>query len=197
MFEGQHPVGASRRELDDLLGRARAGDSHASQELFDKYAKHFLAVIRRKIARRLRTIFDSTDFLQEMRLELFFNNLQAECASIESFQSFLAKVAENQVLSANRKFLDRQRRNLHREVPLERMTSAQEPIDGDPDPEVIAMEHEEWDRLLEGQNAINRQVLELLRAGFTHREVAAVLRINEKHIRRLLGRMQEKNSCAG
>jgi DNA-binding NarL/FixJ family response regulator len=48
------------------------------------------------------------------------------------------------------------------------------------------MAEEEWDRLAQGQPASKVQILNLLRQGFTHQEIADKIGINEKTIRRLI-----------
>jgi DNA-directed RNA polymerase specialized sigma24 family protein len=151
-------IGSKRNGLEELLRQAQNGNAGAAQELFDNYAKHFLTVIRRRIARRLRTVFDSADFLQEARIALFSGNLQGQCKSVESFLAFLTKVAENHVLKANRKYLDCQSRNLNREVPLEQISEDDEPSAPRCSPFGRAMEKDEWDRLLKNQPLDRRQL---------------------------------------
>jgi len=188
------PARPARRTLDDLLARARAGDSEAAQELFSKHAKHFLRGIRHKLARRLRTIFDSKDFMQETRIELHTSKFLEACSSVDAFLAFLTSIAENQVLEANRKYLDYQRHNLNREVPLDTVSgNEQEPAARQASASEVLIEKEEWERLLQGQPLLYRQMAELIRQGYTQREVASLFHVHEKTVHRAIAKIMEKH----
>jgi RNA polymerase sigma factor (sigma-70 family) len=178
------------QELEELR-RARDGDTGAAQRLFDKYAKSFLLVIRRNLTRRLRTIFDSDDFLQEARMELLRKNLAETCESPEAFLKYLTKVAQNKVLQANRKYLDYQRKNLKREIPLSTMSEQEEPAVKESGACELMIKFEQWERLLRGKSELHRAIINLIRRGFTHREVADRLQINENYVRRWLAKLRE------
>lgn len=60
-----------KKPLDDLFLEARTGCAAAVQELFDNYAHFFLIVVRHRMTRKLRRLYDSDDFLQEVRTSLF------------------------------------------------------------------------------------------------------------------------------
>jgi RNA polymerase sigma factor (sigma-70 family) len=178
------------QELEEILRRARDGDTGAAQQLFDKYAKSFLLVIRRNLGGRLRTILDSEDFLQEARMELFTKNLAESCESPEAFLKFMTKVAQNKVLQANRKYLDYQGKNLKREIPLDTMSEQEEPAVKESGVCELMIKHEQWERLLRGKSKLHRAIINLIRRGFTHREVADKLQINENYVRRWLAKLK-------
>jgi DNA-directed RNA polymerase specialized sigma24 family protein len=180
----------NRESLEALLLEARNGNPEAAQRLFDKYAKHFLTVIRHRLAPRVRSVFDSDDFLQETRMALFANRLHEDCTSVESFVAFLTRVAENKVLAANRKFLDYRRRSLKREVSLAGIPDEQIPAAPRCSPAVAALANDEWESLLKDRPLVYRKILEKLRQGFTHCEIATALQINERFVRRVLVKIQ-------
>ena len=49
---------------DDLLDRLARGDSDAAETLFEVYTPYLRAVVRRQLADRLRSKFDSADVVQ-------------------------------------------------------------------------------------------------------------------------------------
>jgi DNA-directed RNA polymerase specialized sigma24 family protein len=111
--------------------------------------------------------------------------------------AFLTKVVENQVLATNRKFLDYRRRSLKREVPLAGIPDEQIPAAPQCSPAVAALANDEWESLLKSQPPVYRCILEKLRQGFTHCEIASALQINERSIRRVLVKIQEGKKGAG
>src|SRR5947209_210111 len=107
--------------LEALLQRAHDGDKDAEQELFTAFAPVFLRVVRSSLANRVRTVMDSTDVLQYARMLLFEKNLTDGCRSVGSFLALMTKVVERQTLQANRENLDAARRDLRREVHVDRL----------------------------------------------------------------------------
>src|SRR5262249_14283511 len=63
----------SQQELRGLMERIRAGSQEAARELCDRYGSHILRVVRRKLDKKLRSKFDSVDFLQSVWTSFFVN----------------------------------------------------------------------------------------------------------------------------
>ena len=51
-------------ELNDLLSRARAGDDDAIRDFLSRFEQEVTTMVRSRLPRKLRTQFDSTDFVQ-------------------------------------------------------------------------------------------------------------------------------------
>lgn len=54
------------------------------------------------------------------------------------------------------------------------------------------MADELWERLLQGEPMRNRRIIELRRAGHTHKEIARELGLNEKTVRRTIRRILDE-----
>jgi DNA-directed RNA polymerase specialized sigma24 family protein len=64
---------ASHNQIEDLFHKARAGDAEAAQELVERWVPYLLREIRQRLnlTPRLRSLYDSEDFLQEVRLQVY------------------------------------------------------------------------------------------------------------------------------
>src|SRR5262245_25661332 len=58
------------QEVDDLLGRARAGDGDALAELFDRHRDRLRQMVRLRLDKRLHGRLDPSDVLQEAYLDV-------------------------------------------------------------------------------------------------------------------------------
>ena len=54
---------------------------------------------------------------------------------------------------------------------------------------------EEWDRLVQGRPFHHVRILEMLRQGYTHAEIAAELGFNEKTVQRLIQKIKTASRC--
>src|SRR5437870_1062206 len=61
----------SDESLDVLLGRARAGDARAVNELFQRYRERLKRMVGLRLDDRLRGRVDPSDVIQEAQLEVF------------------------------------------------------------------------------------------------------------------------------
>jgi RNA polymerase sigma-70 factor (ECF subfamily) len=182
----------SQHEFNALMERVRAGSEDAARELLRLYGEHILRVVRRRLHRKLRSKFDSSDFVQAVWASFFaqaphrytFDKPQALIA-------FLATLAQNKVVEAVRQRFQRQKYDVNREHSLEGSTAGEAAALAarQPTPSQVAVANEEWSRLLGDLPAHYQRMLELLRAGHTQREVAQQLGFNEKTIRRVIDKL--------
>jgi RNA polymerase sigma-70 factor (ECF subfamily) len=186
-------------QFDDLIRRVRGGDPAAARELFERYGRYVRAVIRRRLHRRLRSVYDSLDFTQSVWAS--FLQLPPErytFATPDDLVGFLARVASNKVAEVYRQKLQTRRCDVNREVPLPEGRGEDGPPDGglvntrEPTPSQAAIAGEHWDRLLVGQSPEVRQMLQMLRDGHTKREIAERLRLHPKMIQRLLQKLEQR-----
>jgi RNA polymerase sigma-70 factor (ECF subfamily) len=174
--------------LPQLLDRIRGGSQDAVRQLLDRYGPHILTVIRQKLDVSMRSVFDSLDFLQDVWASFFAGEFDEDFRDPNALIAFLVKVARNKVSDVARKRLQSGKYNFSREQSLDGsarleglgLTAAA------PMPNEVAVAREEWDRLLAGRPVHQRRMLELLRDGYTHEEIAAELKLNEKTVRRVL-----------
>jgi RNA polymerase sigma-70 factor (ECF subfamily) len=179
------------QEFRSLLDRLRAGGEAPAQELIARYGEPLLRAVRRQMCRKLRTKFDSQDFVQDVWASFF-----AQLPAGRSFDgpqdliAFLVAVARNKVAAAVRQRLAAGKYNVECEIPLHTLTpDVQETLTAPlPTPSTVAMSREEWERLLQGQPLVYRRILLLLREGLTPAEVAQTMSINERLVYRVAKR---------
>jgi RNA polymerase sigma factor (sigma-70 family) len=175
-----------------LLERARIGDQDAARELYDKFAEPIRRVIRlrlerREHAHRLRRVIDSADILQSVWADFFDRCLRRESfASPDELVAFLSQMARHKGDASIRKHLNAEKRSLTRQVALEpelanRLPAPQQAIDAS----------DEFQHLLDSlPRDWEQQALLLLRDGHSQEEVAALLHIDVRTLRRLLERLR-------
>ena len=184
----------SLQTFQDLMERVRLGSPESSQQLLDRYGHHILRVVRRSLHPKLRTKFDSLDFVQDVWAS-FFTGPQVDMRfdSPEALAAFLAKVARNKVVEAFRQRMQGQKYNVNRENSLDGSAAFQveKLVGADPTGSQLAVANEAYDRLTRGQPDHYRRILELLQQGHTHQEIAEALGLNEKTIRRLIRKLED------
>src|SRR5260370_27837034 len=98
------------QEFKQLLQEIQDGSEDAARTFLDKYGRYILRVVRQRLSRRLRSKFDSDDFLQDVLASFFREPPPPEAFNErEALLAFLAQMARNKVSQTNRQRLDRRR----------------------------------------------------------------------------------------
>lgn len=179
-------------EFSLLLRKVRSGCPHAAQEMYDRYSPHIRRVVRRQLHQRLRTQFDSTDFLQSVWASFFRKGpKEYEFKEPKALVGFLCQVAFNKVVNVFREKMQTEKRNLGRESSLEQLSEERsiDPPCRSPSPSQLAMANERWDRMVAGQPERGRTILEMLRQGHTHQEIATRIGLHPKVVQRFLRKL--------
>lgn len=175
-----------------LLRQVQQGSHTAARELYDTYVEHVLRGVRARLWHRMRTRFDSQDFVQQVFASFFDEpkNLP-DFETPEALVAYLLGMASNKVRTAGRR-LTAQRQDIHREERIDATPAAAgpHPVSRDPTPSAVAVYHEEYGRLVEDQRPSVRRVVELRLSGKTFEEIAAELGIDERTARRAIKRLQ-------
>lgn len=101
-----------------LVERARSGSAEALNELYARYARRLLGLIRVRMGQQLRGRVDSGDILQATLLRSFERIGQFQGEAGASFMSWLARIAENEIRDVA-DFHRRRRRAAMAAVPLD------------------------------------------------------------------------------
>src|SRR5271166_6923356 len=92
----------SQIEIGDDLGlalrEAQKGDQCAWEALFKECYPKVRRVVRRRLDRSMRSLYDSTDFANDAMENLAANLNQLEFPSVNSLIAYLARVAEDKVI---------------------------------------------------------------------------------------------------
>src|SRR5581483_7584940 len=102
-----------------LMQRVQAGSGEAAEELLQTYGPHVIRTVRRRLDRRLRKRFDSTDFVQDVWAS-FFKTCRAATAfeQPEQLAGYLTRMARNKVVEEFRASIQGGKRNVNREQSL-------------------------------------------------------------------------------
>jgi RNA polymerase sigma factor (sigma-70 family) len=176
-------------DSDELIARARAGDQAAWEELFRTCYPKVIRVVRRKLDRPMRSLYDSTDFVSDVMKSLAANLDRLDFPSLGSLIAFLAQAAEQKVIDEYRR-----QHTLKRDITRERALVAANGTDvkslalasADPTASQVAQASEVRERLLAGQDESERTVIELRRMGYTNVEIAEQTGWNIRKVQRFL-----------
>ncbi len=177
----------------ELLQGIQEGSEEAARQFLARYGKYIRHVVRRHMIQKLRARFDSEDFLQDVCASFFSHPPGPEDFSDPAaLLRFLGTIARNKVTDAARQGLAR-RWDVNREHSLD--GSAKFAVEslptGDPTPsEVVAAD--EACQVLAGPHAHQRKLLYMLRNGYTQEEIARVLGVSVRHVKRLVQKLRER-----
>jgi RNA polymerase sigma factor (sigma-70 family) len=184
-------------DFRNLLAQIGQGSEDAARTFLERYGKYIQRVVRRRLDPKLRSKFDSDDFVQDVFASFFKNPPAPETFQPEAFLTFLANMARNKVADAARQQMGREKRSVNRENSLDGSARIQaRALPGlDPTPSETAVANEKWQSLLQQNGPQQERILQLLRMGYTHEEIARVLELNAKRVQRLLQKLRAKDGA--
>jgi RNA polymerase sigma factor (sigma-70 family) len=178
----------------DLLRGIQAGSEEAARQFLARYGKFIRHVVRRHMILKLRTKFDSEDFLQDVCVSFFSQPPEPEdFADPAALLGFLGRIARNKVTDAARRRLA-QRRDAKRETSLDGSAAfaAENLQAGDPTPSEALGTEEHWEALVRDGPPDQQKLLHLLRNGYTQEEIARVLDLSIRQVQRLVQKLRER-----
>ncbi len=183
-------------EWDDnftsLIRRVREGSEDAAWELVNQYGEAIRRAVRRALNERLRSKFDSLDFVQVVWNSLFrVRDKLDRFNRPEELTAYLVTMARNKVGMEVRHRLMTQRYNVGHEESLDQLQAmgCMDVASPQPSPIDVAIARERWDRLLEGQPQHYRQIIQLRLQGHTFESIAHAVHLDERTVRRFLKRL--------
>jgi RNA polymerase sigma factor (sigma-70 family) len=188
-----------RVDLARALQDAQKGDQSAWEMLFRECYPKVRRVVRRKLDRSMRSLYDSTDFASDVMKSLAANFDQLSFPSIESLMGFLAHVAEQKVIDEYRK-----RHTLKRDVGRERRLVVDDPERGpvqlpsdEPTASQLAQANEVHERLLDRQDETERKIISLKQQGYSNADIADSTGWNIRKVQRFFQDLHETLHDAG
>ena len=174
-----------------LIERAREGDQAAWQELFDDCYPKIVRVIRRRISRPLRNLYDSTDIANEVMKSLAAKFDQVDFSSMTGLRAYLIHAAECKVVDGYR-HCHAQKRNILRTQASFRDDDPNryEVPDSGPTPSQIAVASESEANLLRERNEDERSVIEMKVRGYSNPEVSQATGWHLRKIERFLVKLR-------
>lgn len=188
---------ASEKEFGQLMARVREGCPQAARELVERYGSALRRIVRQRLHPGLRPVYDSLDFFQDVWASFF------QAAPLRTFEDpndligYLTEMAFHKVTDTYRERMCTGKRDGGRVESLPLPTEedrANELPACQPTPSQVAVANERWEDLLRGLPPQHQRMLELLREGYTHEEIAQNLGIYTKVIQRLLQKLEKKGN---
>jgi RNA polymerase sigma factor (sigma-70 family) len=182
------------RHFQYLLRQLGEGSQEAAQELAETYGTHVRRCVRQRLPRKLRSKFDSIDFVQLVWKSVFAETDKlVKLQDPEEFVRLLAGMARNKVAGIGRQ-LQTQKKDVHREVRLEECCSKVDlhPPSRDPTPSAMAIFREEFQHIVQEEPRRDKKVVELRYEGNTFHEIAKRLQIDESTARKVIRRLKRK-----
>ncbi|MGC1275853.1 MAG: sigma-70 family RNA polymerase sigma factor [Planctomycetaceae bacterium] len=180
-------------DLRQLLLRARAGDGEALNRVLDLYGNDLLRVVRRRLPRPVRKLYDSEDFVQAVWATFLCHDIDpAAFDSSERLLAYLRRIAANKVSDQIRQRFATQKTCVDREVSLDGVGDSRIAASSGATASQVAIAHERLERLLRDQPAHYRRLIELKVAGAGTAEIAKELGLNPGTVRRILARIAER-----
>jgi RNA polymerase sigma factor (sigma-70 family) len=186
MTQMSHPeVGG---DLVLALREAQKGDQSAWEALFKECYPKVRRVVRRRLNRSMRSLYDSGDFANDAMENLAANFKQLEFPSVNSLIAFLAQVAEQKVIDEYRR-----QHTLKRDMTRDRPISGNDPDAGanqlssdEPTASQQAQANEFQERLLAQSDETERQIIELKQQGYSSSDIAELTGWNVRKVQRFL-----------
>ena len=105
-------------ELAELLRRAKAGENAAIRDFLAQFEQEVRTMVRSRLPKKLRTQFDSTDFVQSVWQSFFVDSDSREFATVEHLRGFLFGMVRNKVREQHRRLTRTEKYDLAREERL-------------------------------------------------------------------------------
>jgi len=179
-------------EFSDCLARAKAGDAGAIREFLSRFENDVRIMVRARLPRKLRTRFDSVDFVQAV-WQSFFSDLDRHDLNFDSEQhlrKFLAGVVRNKVFEQHRKLTRTEKYDVAREQRLYVLRGdreiPREVISPEPSPSQTAQASDRLEQLTAGCSPLEVDVITLRHAGLTFTEIATRTGVHERTARRII-----------
>lgn len=176
----------------DLMRRARGGSEDAAWELVQRYGDAIRRAVRRALNKKLRSKFDSMDFVQLVWSSFFrARDRLSRFERPEELVAFLVTMARNKVGMEVRRRLLTQKYNLNRECSLDGLgvDGWEDESDRQPAPIDVAIAREQWSRILVNQPKHYQRIIHLRLQGHTYHDIADSLQLAESTVRRFLKRL--------
>ena len=177
-------------EFNELLRRARAGDDGAIRDFLSQFEQEVRTMVRSRLPRKLRTQFDSTDFVQAVWQSFFVDSDSRDFDNVEHLRGFLFGMVRNKVSEQHRRLTRTEKYDLAREERLYVRRGdrevPREVVSPEPSPSQAVQAADRMEQLTAGRSPLEIEVLTLRRQGLTFVEIADRTGINERTVRRVI-----------
>ena len=180
----------------ELLSRWRGGDQQAAVELWQRYAVRLIALVRSRLSQQLSSQLDPEDVVQSVYRRFFAHARDEHYVFRESgdLWRLLAAITLHRVQDQHRRHSARRRA-----LGEARRLDARRPagvnvrlLTQDPSPEQAVTAADELERLLDGLEPVQREIVALRLQGYQLEEIANLTQRHERTVRRALTEMKRR-----
>ena len=177
-------------ELAELLRRAKAGENAAIRDFLERFEREVRTMVRCRLPKKLRSQYDSADFVQSVWQSFFVDSDSREFANVEHLRGFLFGMVRNKVREQHRRLTRTEKYDLAREERLYVRRGdrevPREVVSPDPSPSQAVQATDRMAQLTAGRSPLEIEVLTLRRQGLTFAAIAELTGINERTVRRMI-----------
>jgi RNA polymerase sigma-70 factor (ECF subfamily) len=179
-------------DFSDRMARAKAGDSAAIRDILSRFEQEVRIMVRSRLPKRMRSQFDSIDFVQAVWQSFFsdFKRDERQFDSEQHLRKFLAGVVRNKVFEQYRRLTKTEKYDLGREERLYVRRGdrdvPREVVSPDPSPSQAAQASDRLEQLTAGCEPLEVEVITLRQQGMTFAEIATQTGVNERTARRII-----------
>jgi RNA polymerase sigma-70 factor (ECF subfamily) len=185
------------KTLSELLEKAQQDSEMSAREIVERFGPHILRAVRRRLNKKLRSKFDSVDFVQAVWASFFaLPPDRLQFAEPKELIDFLMGLARNKVVDAVRQRLETQKYNVNRELPLydSSAADAREFHTRGPTASQVAIAREEWQRAQDSATPREERIVNWIRRGQSLENIAREIGVSVKTIRRVLERIRQRST---
>ncbi|MCA9122007.1 MAG: sigma-70 family RNA polymerase sigma factor [Planctomycetaceae bacterium] len=178
-------------EFRKVVERVCAGSDEAAWELIDTYGPHIQRVVRRKLNQKMRSKFDSLDFVQMVWASFFTERKKlAQFTEPTELIKYLATIAQRKLIQESRRRLQGQKHNVSRErVLIANSEDESAYVRKSNTPSQIVMAKDRLEAMMRERSDRDRQVVELRMQGLTFVEIGEALGIHERTAREVIEKL--------
>lgn len=177
-----------------LMRRVSEGSEDAAWELVSRYGEDIRRAVRRVLNGKLRSQFDSLDFVQLVWQSFFrVRDKGDRFHRPEELAAYLIAIAQNKVGLEARRRLATKKYDVRRELPFDHIR-ADEVHCRQPEPADVAIAQERWDQMLKDQPVHYRKVIHLRLAGHTYSEIGKAVHLTTRTVCRFFKKLLDMNS---
>ena len=182
-----------------LMCRIGEGSQDAAWELVNRYGDEIRRAVRRVLNAKLRSKFDSLDFVQLVWKSFFeVRDRIDQFSRPEELAAYLVTMARNKVGMEVRRRLMTEKYNVRHEQPLTRLNAADGCLDAtgqQPTPADVAIAHEQWERMLKDQPDHCREIIHLRLQGHTYQSIADAVHVDKRTVCRFFKKLLDTTSA--
>jgi RNA polymerase sigma factor (sigma-70 family) len=182
-----------------LISQVREGSDDAAWELVAQYGDSIRRAVRRVLNERLRSKFDSSDFVQIVWNSLFRARDKLDrFTRPEELAAYLIAMARNKVGMEVRRRLMTEKYNVGHERSLDQLNreGGHEVASRQPSPLDVMLARERWDQIVQGQPAHYREIIRLRLQGYSYLSIAEKVDLDECTVRRFVKRLLHTTAVA-